>query len=158
MRPPSTDMQSLVSKAETSSLPSTKATPKTRPKEISRSQTSEKSVATNRMPDCRLKMSISVISGGREDYVERLASNVAANEELQAEIARRQNLTVRAKANKYDQLDAKARLKPTLVEMQKGTISRQSTIFGRIQSFEMVAKEERTVIGPTTEERRRRRE
>lgn len=69
---------------------------------------------------------------------------------------------VRAKVDIYNQLDAKSREKPELIEVRKGALSRQSTIYGRILSFEMAARQqkkaEQVLWGPTMEESRMRRE
>lgn len=125
---------------------------------VSKSRVLAHSSPQKKLPDTENTNSMSIISGGTDEYVERFVSNPAEDKELATEIAKRQNSAVREKVNKYDQLHAKSRMLPLLMEVQGGALSRQSIIYNRVQSFEVAERQSRMVLGPKIEDLRRRRE
>lgn len=125
---------------------------------VSKSRVSAHSSPQKELPDRDNTNSMSIISGGTDEYVERLVSNPAEDEELAAEIAKRENSAVREKVNMYDQLHAKSKMPPPLMEVQAGTLSRQSAIYNRVQSFEMAEQQSKIMLGPKIEDLRNRRE
>lgn len=99
-----------------------------------------------------------VTSGGTDQYVERLATNLEDNVELVTEIAKRENSAMREKGNKYDQWHATSKMLPPLIEVREAKLSRQSTIYKRVQSFEEAEQQSKVVLGPKIEDLKCRRE
>lgn len=120
---------------------------------------SSSAVGSPRMKDRINTGSMSLLSSGGEEYADRDMAQFEEGEEIQIERLRREKSMVQMAVSKYNQLDAQSKVKPKLMTVERKTLNRQSTIYGRVQSFEMgCRKQENEGEGLSIEEIRKRRE